>query len=134
MEALKSVEFEVGGNKYLTSVMPATDGRVLFLAFVKVLSPALEKLTFDDKADAAKKESTILAAAASVIGNLDPNTLELFCEAFGKSTYHIVSMSQRVPMDRGYFGLHFAGRYVEMMRWVLECCKVNGFLGFLSGN
>lgn len=46
----------------------------------------------------------------------------------------MLSDVKRMPMDRAYFGLHFAGKYFEMMRWLIECCKINGFFSFLSGS
>ena len=131
-DALPTKTFQIDNDTYETDMMPATEGRALVLVLVKAIAPAFEKLTFDAK-DPAKQEAEFLAAAVNVISQLDNNVLDQLCNAFGSRTRHVVGPTQKPQLTAGYFGLHFAGRYVAMFRWVFECCQANGFLSFLPG-
>lgn len=132
-ELLKSTTFTVDGQSYSTSQMSAVDGRKVFLRLVKAVAPALDKLDFSKSTDADQREQSMLKAAASVLASLDEELLELLCEEFGSRTVHVINPTKTPQMDRVYFGPHFAGRYVQMTKWLLECCKANGLLSFLPG-
>lgn len=132
-EVLKQIEFEVDGNKYVTAQLGAIDGRRLFLDLFKALAPALESLPTSDVSK-EYQEQAFLAAAAAIISKLEPQLLDSLCDTFGPKTQHILSEMKTPTLDRGYFSLHFAGRYIPMFKWVFECCKANGFLNFLPGS
>ena len=132
-EALKQIEFTVDGQKYITSQLGSIDGRGLFLELFKAIAPAIESLPLGQTSP-EYQEQAMLSAAAAVISKLDNRLLDSLCDTFGPKTRHVVSESQAMSLDRGYFSLHFAGRYVSMFKWIFECCKANGFLSFLPGN
>lgn len=132
-EALKQVEFEVDGVRYRTAQLGAVDGRRLFLDLFKAIAPAIEALPTQDVSK-EYQDQAMLSAAAAVITKLEVSLLDSLCDTFGPQTVHIVTETQTPYMSKGYFSLHFAGRYIQMFKWIFECCKANGFLSFLPGS
>jgi hypothetical protein len=131
-DVLKQIEFEVDGNRYVTSQLGAIEGRRLFLDLFKAVAPAIEAVAASGSLkSSADQESAMLSAAAAIIAQLDSTLLDALCAAFGPKTRHVVTEIQTPNLDPGYFNLHFAGRYVSLFKWVFECCKANGFLSFL---
>lgn len=113
---------------YHITALPATEGRRLYLALIKVLAPGLERLPSLKDAKSADK---VLALVAGALEGLEPHTLDDFCDTFGKSC-EVVRGNQRVTLDPAAFGEHFAGRYTAMTRWLIACVQANKFIDFLS--
>lgn len=132
-DVLKQVEFTVDGQTYVTCQLGAVEGRRLFLDLFKAIAPAIESIPTSDVSK-EYQEQAMLAAAARVISQLEGNLLDSLCDTFGPKTRHIVTATQTPNLDKGYFALHFAGRYIPMFKWIFECCKANGFLNFLPGS
>ena len=132
-EALQSKTFQIGTEKYVTTQLDAVTGRRIFLRLVMAVAPVLERLDVKGKSDEAK-ETAFMSAVASALASLDEDLLDTLCEVFGAVTRHVVKPGQEMPLDKGYFGLHFAARYVEMTKWLLECCRANGLLSFLPAS
>jgi hypothetical protein len=69
-------------------------------------------------------------AAVALIGGLDDATTEDLYAAFGRTC--TVKVGERQPtLETVIFNDHFAGEYVRMSRWLLECTLFN-FASFLG--
>lgn len=130
MEVLKAIEFSVDGQNYVTTQLSAIEGRRIFLRLVKAIAPALDSLPNGKEKD-AELEQKLLVAAGNVLATLDENLFDALCATFGHSTQHKTDDNRTVTLDPGYFGMHFAARYVSMVKWLMECCKANGLFDFL---
>ena len=132
-EALKQIEFTVDGQKYITAQLGAVEGRRLFVDLFKAIAPALESINIG-LGDKKFQEQALISAASDIISNLDSALIDKLCDTFGPKTRAVLGPQQEMTLDSGYFSLHFAAKYVQMFKWIYECCKANGFLSFLPGN
>lgn len=121
-------DVHIDGFQYKITALPATEGRRLYLALIKVLAPGLEKLPSLKDAKSADK---ILALVSGSIEGLDIHTLDDFCETFGRHC-EIIRGQNAMTISPAEFGEHFSGRYAAMTKWLLECIKANKFLDFLA--
>jgi hypothetical protein len=129
MAGFESIKFEIDGHQYRTTVLDAYAARGIYLRLLKALAPALEKL--DTKA--LDSETTYMRMAAAAIEGFEVQLFEDLCDLFGAVTVEICAKGEIPLGTSGAFGLHFAKRYTAMVKWVVQCCKVNGFFDFLSG-
>lgn len=119
----------IGDHNYRITALSATEGRRIYLALIKVLAPGLAKLP--SLKDAANSDKLLGVVVGSLDG-LDERTLDMFCDAFGKSSEVQTGENQWVTLESGAFGEWFAGRYADMTKWLIECIKANKFIDFLA--
>jgi hypothetical protein len=121
--------FEVDGVTYRTTLLDAHAARGMYLQLVQTLGPALESLgaTDDGPADLA-----LVRMISAVVKGLSPEFLNQMCDRFGEKTV-IPRTGGEDTLMPAFFGVHFAGRYSAMSRWLVECIKANGMIDFLSG-
>lgn len=125
----KEKSFVVDGFDYKATMLGALQGRRLWLKLLHVLAGPLKALASHETFDQAAG----VGAVAALIDALDDGTAEELYEVFGKSC--LVRNGERWPQLEGVvFDTHFAGRYVEMSKWLGEMIVFNfaGFLGDMS--
>ena len=132
MPGLRTTEFVVDGVRYKTAALDAYRNRGLYLRLVKAMSPALSKL--DLKAlRGDNKEQAFFGLVSLIIADFPEQLFNDLCDAFGAVTTE-ERQGQSISLgEPGVFGLHFACRYQQMIKWLVECCKANNYLDFLPG-
>jgi len=120
---------KIADSTYRITALSATEGRKIYLKLAKILAPGLAKLPSLKDANNVDK---LLGVVVGSLDSLDEDTLDLFCEAFGKATELVVSDKQQITLEPGAFGEHFCGKYADMTRWLIECIKANKFIDFLA--
>jgi hypothetical protein len=119
--------FEVRGQKYRTTLLPASTGRAFYLRLMKAFGAGLAGLG-DTKGN---KFQAGLGFVAGAIAGLDSVLLDDLCEAFGAVTYALRTGGEDSLKGDG-FDNHFTGRYDLLTDWLVEIIKLNGMISFLS--
>jgi hypothetical protein len=122
MQGFKTETKRIAGHDYKVTQLDAIAGRRAFTRMLKVVGPAFAKL--DDGAGEAFTE---------LVDRLGEDDVAHFCDLFAKMTE--VSggdFGERAPQLSDIFGVHFAGRYLEMSQWLIFCFEVN-FASFFGG-
>jgi hypothetical protein len=120
--------FEVRGQKYRTTLLPATQGRALYLKLMKAFGQGLNGLSagLDNSAMAG------LGFVAGAIQGLDQSLLDELCEAFGQATFALRAGGED-HLKGDAFDDHFTGRYTQLTEWLVELVRINGMVDFLFG-
>lgn len=116
----------IGVHDYKVTQLDAVTGRRVFTRLVKLIGPSLAKLE-------GGGEAKLGAALAELLGQLDEQSVDYFCDTFGAVTE--VSGGQygkAAPQLDTVFVTHFAGEYLAMTQWLIFCMKVN-FSSFFAG-
>jgi hypothetical protein len=118
--------FEVRGVKYRTTLLPATQGRALYLKLMKAFGQGLNGLSagLDNSATAG------LGFVAGAIQGLDQSLLDELCEAFGQATFALRAGGED-HLKGDAFDDHFTGRYAQLTEWLVELVRINGMVDFL---
>lgn len=123
----------IDGFTYKVTQLGAKEGRRVFARLVSTLGGAVGALAKEVmNASEGKQEGGVDAAqgVASFADRITPETLDFFCDTF--STYTLICHgATEQPMARE-FDDHFAGRYAQMVQWLIFCIEVN-FGSFLKG-
>lgn len=123
MQGFKQDTKRIGAFSYKVTQLDAVTGRRAFTRMLKVVGPAFAKL--DDGVGPAFTE---------LVQRLDEDDVDHFCELFAKITE--VSGGDLATGAEPYlstiFGVHFAGRYLELTQWLVFCFEVN-FASFFGG-
>ena len=117
--------FEVRGTKYRTTLLPASQGRALYLRLMKAFGAGLTGLGSGDKFAAG------MGFVAGAIAGLDQSLLDDLCEAFGAVTFALRANGEDHLKGEG-FDNHFTGRYDLLTDWLVELVRLNGMISFLS--
>jgi hypothetical protein len=117
--------FEVRGQQYRTSLLPATQGRSFYLRLMKAFGAGLAGLNPDNEFASG------LGFMAGAIAGLDQILLDDLCEAFGAATFALRAGGEDHLKGEG-FDNHFTGNYALLTDWLVELVRLNGMLGFLS--
>lgn len=130
MTSLPTVDFEVAGIRYQTTLLDAVTGRKLYLRILKAAAPGLAKLA--DGEDKSGVAELFAVALAEVIGSIPEDLFDDLCNTFAAST--IIPRQNGITKlsDKEVFGAHFAGKYKDLTDWFIACMKANKFLDFLS--
>jgi hypothetical protein len=136
MASWASKQFVVQDVQYKTTLLPATEGRDIARKLIVALGPAMGELAGMPKASDPKDAEYILMQAImrfliDALSAIDGAFLTQMCDAFGSRTV-VMRAGGEDTLTPDAFGLHFAGNYQAMFRWLLECAKANGMLDFLS--
>ena len=119
-------ERDIEGVIYEVTPLPFGIGRKMLMRLVKIAGPVLG-------AAASKDGSKTIAAIADAMSDDD---VAAFADAFGKSSKY-KDGDKWVPLVEQNRELHFAGRYLEFLRWLMFCAEVNYapfFNGLMKGN
>jgi hypothetical protein len=128
MSGLPTSEWQIDGITYRTTLLPATQGRGLSFRLIQALTPALESLA---ELKGSDLESAFAKVLAKVLGSLDLRLFEDLCDAMCNAT--VVPRANGEDSLKAEFGsLHFAGKYSRQLKCVVQFCKANGFLDFLT--
>jgi hypothetical protein len=119
--ALKTEEREIGGLKYRVTQLGAKAGRAALLRIMKTVGPAAAMLQGDDLAGALGK----------FFENLSEVDLDYFCALFGEKSF-VFQADGKMPRVDQVFDEHFAGRYLDMIEWLIFAGEVN-FADFFRG-
>jgi hypothetical protein len=148
--ALQIKRVAVGGTQYQITQLGAVAGRGLFKKFATAMGPLLrdavsggtlaqlQKVVGDLPQDSTF-DKLALAAAPIVapvliraVEDLPQPLFEELCEAFTGST-KVLAGQPAIFLDlEAIFDEHFAGNYVGLVGWFVQCLKVNGFLANLG--
>ena len=120
--------FEVRGQKYRTTLLPASQGRGLYLRLMKAFGSGLQGLGTGGGTD---KFAAGLGFMAGAISGLDQALLDDLCEAFGEATFALRAGGEDHLKGEG-FDQHFTGRYNVLTDWLVELVRLNGMISFLS--
>jgi len=111
----------IGKHEYELTQLGAVEGRRLWVKVLKLLAPAIKELAVAGKLN----EAALAMAVGTVIEDLDENIFVDFCKAFTARTRLRTDADQWPEMTEAMFDLHFAGRYIDMTKWLGECLLFN---------
>jgi hypothetical protein len=148
--AIDTKRVAIGGAQYAITQLGAVAGRGLFKKFVTAMGPLLRdavsgplfnefqtllKGLGDDvtMAEMAIKVAPLVAPVfIRAVEDLPQPLFEELCEAFTGST-KVLAGQPAIFLDlEAIFDEHFAGNYVGLVGWFVQCLKVNGFLANLG--
>lgn len=111
---VETKEKTIEGTTYRVRQLDAVKGRKVVARLIRLLSNA-----------AAGGDD----ALSKIFASVTEEDMDYFCDVFAASTD--VNYEGKWPCLKDVFGLHFAGKYGEMMQWLLFCVEVNfgNFLG-----
>lgn len=109
----------IGAFRYRIYLLDATKGYPIFVKLLRALGPALSGLSTQDP----------VAALGALLRSLEVELVAELTSVFGSSSD--VEIDGKWPQVKAVFALHFAGKYVHMIEWLVECCKHN-FSDFLD--
>jgi hypothetical protein len=115
---LETVTKEIEGTTYEVRQLDAVKGRKVFVRFAKLIAPALAEIQGQKDPNAALGRVVSTFAAG-----IDEETLDYFCDAFAPTTC-IVEGAKKPELSK-VFALHFAGKYFELVQWLVFCFEVN---------
>lgn len=125
---IKTKSVNIDGDDYVITQLGAVTGRRIWLKLLKVIAAPMRVLA---GSHGGLSEETIASALASAVESLDDATVDELYTTFGPRC--TVRVGERMPELTGeVFDQHFAGRYVSMSKWLLECVLFN-FADFLGG-
>lgn len=113
----------IGGYTYKVTTLPATVGSSVLTKTFNSVGPAFKS------ADGLGGLETI----GSLFEHLKEDTVRFLCDTFSAQT--IVTggdYGSKEPMLSDVFDVHFAGKYQDLLQWLLFCFEVN-FSGFFAG-
>lgn len=118
MQGFKQEEMQLGEFTYRVTQLDAVVGYRTFTRLMKVVRPVAEK-----------RDEGFGAFFAEVVKHLDAKEIRFYCALFVART-EVEADGNAVPLAN-VFGVHFAGRYAELIDWLAFCFKVN-FAGFFK--
>jgi hypothetical protein len=126
---IKTKTITIDGDDYVITQLGAITGRRIWLKLAKIIAAPMRVL------GSAKgiSEESMAAALAAAVTEMDEATIEELYAAYGPRC--TVRVGERSPELQGeVFDQHFAGRYLTMSKWLLECTLFNfaDFLGATS--
>lgn len=126
---LKVVSKTIGGTEYKVRQLVATQGRLVMLSLGRILGPAAAAA-----ASSKDKSEVMPAMIEAVLTNITPEDFTSLCNTFAESTDVVIDdeKGRREPKLSKVFDLQFAGKYDEMIAWLVFCVEVN-FGSFLGG-
>ncbi len=110
----------IGGLEYRVSQLGAVKGRAVFLRIVKLVGPAIASVVKGGKIDMKNVDLGDLFKRVE----LTEEDLTFFCDAFAEKTF-VVLPDKKAPRLDHVFDAHFAGKYGDMMQWLVFCVSVN---------
>lgn len=114
----------IGEHVYKVTALDALAGRKVMARLLKVLGPAMAGLSKPE----GKEEpgSRAAQAFADVLSRVTEEDVEALCNAFAPSTeVSAGAYGDKSPRLQGIFAVHFAGRYDELLQWLVFCLQVN---------
>lgn len=110
---------EIGACSYSVQQLGALKGHQVLMRLLKCIGPALEGL------EGKKLSEEVLAGMlAKVVSELDEGAVDYFCDAFAGSTT-VLMPDGKAPFLNHVFDVHFAGKYLDLAKWLVFCMEVN---------
>lgn len=134
---LKTERKMIGEYEYAVTQLDAVKGSRVFTRLTKILAPAIVGLSSASTQIKGTKPadvddvtgSKMFEALGKLAENLTEADVDFFRECFAASTDVMITDEQtgkqRSPKLSTIFGLHFAGKYDEMIEWLVFCFEVN---------
>lgn len=130
---LKTEEIQINGNCYQVKQLGAKQGRQVLFRLTKAVGPALLAMP-------AALTGGSTAGLASALQSIQPEDFDYLCDVFAqsstvsiRSTAHGADPFQSPHVSvAAVFDQHFAGRYAELVEWLVFCARIN-FADFFSG-
>lgn len=110
---------DIGSCKYTVTMLGAIKGREVLTKLAKLIAPALEGM--DGK---EFTEASMARMLGKLLKELNTNDISYFCEAFTENT-EVLLPDGKAPYLHHIFDEHFAGKYLEMTKWLIFCIEVN---------
>ena len=115
---------EIDGLMYTVTPLPFGIGQKVLMRLIRVVSPLL--------AASADGGAAVFAALPSVLKDED---IEFFGDKFGAASSVAID-GKNMPMLKQNQELHFAGKYLAFMQWLMFSIEVNYksfFVGLTNG-
>jgi hypothetical protein len=116
----------IGAYTYTVTPLTAIPGRRAFVRLAKAVGPALGAAAGVKEGD----DAGMFAAFAGLVAHLSEDDVDYFCDLFAANT--TVKMGDKEPSLADIFDVHFAGRYLDMFRWLAFSVATN-FGDFFAG-
>lgn len=116
----QSFSHTIGEYNYEISQLGAKDGRLVLARIFRSVGKVVA---------AASGDGTPEAAIAAFAESLTDADLEFVCDKFAKCT-QVGQGDKRIPLESA-FDAHFAGKYVDMLKWLWHSLQAN-FGSFLD--
>jgi hypothetical protein len=114
---LKRETKTIGEHEYAVTQLDAVKGRRVATRIAKILAPVV---------GAGSAETGDMAKALqALVAGMTEEDVDSLCDVFAASTDVQIPGEKRSPKLSAIFALHFAGRYDEMVEWLLFCIEVN---------
>jgi len=104
----------IGAYEYTVYQLGAIDGRRILTKLAKVAGPAFAGLKPGQANDFFGK----------LLDALDVELVDALCDKFAEFT-EVQLDAEHKPFLKGKFDDHFAGKYGEMLSWLVFCLEVN---------
>jgi hypothetical protein len=111
---------EIDGKRFKLYLLDATRGHPLYVKLVKVLGPSLLAMAVGESAGG---DAAIAGALSNLLRSLDPELVTELCGVFGG--FSEVEIEGKWPRVKNVFDQYFAGKYMHMTKWLVECCRHN---------
>lgn len=110
----------IGEYSYAVTQLDAVKGRRVFARLLKVAAPALASLSGGSKV----KPDDLAKGLAALAETLSEDDVDFFCDAFAPSTT-VTLADGKAPRLSDIFAVHFAGKYLELVKWLAFALEVN---------
>lgn len=124
---IETITKDIGDYTYAVKQLDALKGRKVFVRLANVLGPAFEGL--------GKGEDAVEKALGKLLASLREDDMEYFCKQFAPSTMVLggeYADDPRSLQSDLFFGTHFAGKYLDMIEWLIHCVQAN-YSSFFQG-
>ena len=119
----KTVTAVIDGTTYIIRQMGARQGREVLFILSSALSGGLTEVSGDFKSLADTGMDDLGKAIQGALNAMGKNNFNLVCDTMAEHTAVQVGNGQlELSM---MFDDHFAGRYLEMGKWLVEALKAN---------
>jgi hypothetical protein len=117
----------IGRYRYAITQLGATQGRKVYRRLLSLVGSAAEGL-------GGSGEGAALRALGKLVQGLSDEDLDFFCDTFSPMTAVSGGEFKGSPQLDQIFEEHFAGRMVDLTKWLLACFRVNfpDFFALLS--
>lgn len=126
--AIQSDKRTIGEHTYRVTQLTALKGRALFTRLVRFLGPAAAGALGSRRGLGALDKGALMSDLATRVTDEE---LGYFCDVLGECTEIIGASGKAERLDRELFDVHFAGRMLDMFKWLQFALEVN-FADFLS--
>jgi hypothetical protein len=131
---IKTESRQIGNSIYEVRMLGASKGREVITYLIKNAGPVVGALVEEANLSRKTIDTKDLSRALQELGGrLGKDDLTMLCRTFGECTQVGTDQGGMIPLTLDKQELHFAGEYMEMMKWLGFCLELNfsDFLGEL---